>query len=303
MDRRIRLQIARLVWAIRAPVGLRILPYDASYRPFVREADPAGACDEIPVDLRIGPLPGVDDLPRVFSSGQAWSLHRGADRLSFVFAPDPNAPPLWIARTDRDLSHVTIHCSDALLVPDGDRGSLSNPVVYPLDQLLCIYLLARRGGAIFHAAGGRHRERAYLFAGRSGAGKSTLTRLLAGNTAVDLLSDDRIVVRNTPEGFRAFGTPWPGDARIASNRSAPLEGIFFLRKSPRNWVRPIPVQDALERILPVTSIVWFDRLVFPDILQFCHELVGRVPAFEMGFRPTREIVDVFAQFAANSTAG
>jgi len=151
--------------------------------------------------------------------------------------------------------------------------------------------MAPRQGVILHAAGVFHASWCALFLGRSGAGKSTVSRQLQTSSRFRLGSDDRIIVRKVSEGHMAFGTPWPGEARIARNESASLGGLFFLHKASKNRIVPLKPQSAFERLLPVASIPWFDPEVFPSVLEYLEELAREVPAFDLHFRPTPEVAD------------
>ena len=92
--------------------------------------------------------------------------------------------------------------------------------------------------------------RAIIFPGKSGAGKSAITRLLNGGTNFELLSDDRIIVREMNDHFEVFGTPWPGEAGISVNRSAALEGILFLAHGSENRINALNPKESLKRLLP-----------------------------------------------------
>jgi hypothetical protein len=173
-----------------------------------------------------------------------------------------------------------------------------NPIGYPLDQLLLMYALAGRGGACMHAAAVDVDGVGYLFPGRSGAGKSTIARSFTSRNRA-LLSDDRVVVRKIGDKFRCFGTPWAGDAGIAENRNLPLNGIFFIRHGNENRIETITPREAFERLMPVTSIPWYDDKVMPAVLSFCEDLVLHLPVYELHFKPGSEVVDFFEKFVSS----
>jgi hypothetical protein len=158
--------------------------------------------------------------------------------------------------------------------------SIANPVRYPLDQILLMHTLANREGAIVHAAGLELDGIGLLFPGESGAGKSTLTRLVHGRPRVRLLSDDRIVVRHGRRGFRAYGTPWPGDALVAENTNMGLDALLFIRHGRQNRARALDGSEALRRLLPVVAVPWYDRESAEHLLAFCDSLCTAIPAYE-----------------------
>jgi len=156
-------------------------------------------------------------------------------------------------------------------------------------------MLADREGALIHSSGIDFHGRGYMLSGRSGAGKSTISRkfALAGH---EVLSDDRIVVRKIDGELRMFGTPWSGEAGIAGNKDLPLHGIFFLHHGVENLIKKITPTEAIERLMPVTSIPWYDKSVLTKVLTFCEEIVSACPAYDLVFRPDIDVKDVFENF-------
>ncbi len=294
----VHLEIAGVRFAISSPYPLATGEMGPAYEPFLGKAPPGPGLIEVEVRLEVGPMPRLDGLRLVFDSDRAWSLLRGGDVWVLKRHHPHSEQPRWLARFGPDFRRVTVHCGESLLREADGEVALSNPVRYPLDQLLLMYILAQDEGVLLHAAGARFGEDGFLFPGRSGAGKSTLVRLLAASPEVEVLSDDRVAVRKVDGTFRAFGTPWPGEARIARNGSVPLSGVFFLSHAPFDAIRGVAVGDALERLLPVASVPWYDREVMPRVLDFCGDLLRHVPAYELHFQPTPDVVDLLRQFAS-----
>ncbi|HPC18997.1 MAG: hypothetical protein KBC66_08595 [Kiritimatiellae bacterium] len=172
-----------------------------------------------------------------------------------------------------------------------EAGRRPVPLRYPVDKVLFMGVLAHRSGCIVHSCGWNCQGHAIVFPGVSGAGKSTLSRQLMAAGAGAVLSDDRMVLRNGPDGFRAWGTPWPGDALQARNESAPLAALCFIEKSPVNYVRPIQPADALRRLAATTSIPWYLPELRDRVLPLLEQLVFAVPVFRLGFRPEPDVVD------------
>jgi hypothetical protein len=256
---------------------------------------------DIQVRLQLGDLPDTENLQKIFDSGQSWSMFRDGDGYCLTLNPPAFKQPFWLARISRDFTEVTVYCSEKLVSRRNGRTVLSNPVCYPLDQILLMYILARRQGSLLHAAGIDINGKGYIFPGKSGAGKSTITRQFTALGDTGLLSDDRIVVRKIDGGFKAFGTPWPGEAGIALNKSVPLSSIFFINHGSTNRIKEITPQEALARLLPVTSIPWYDREVMDKILTFCEDLISSVPIYELDIKPSVEVADVFERFVSAQT--
>lgn len=268
------------------------------YHPFLNRT--SEEAETIPISIRQGfsSIAGTNGFQKLFATDRTWSIYRNSSQYMIRFQPPVFDEPLWVARFNRDFSDVTVYCGEKLVTSRNGLTTIANPIRYPLDQLLLMYLLAKNRGAIVHAAGINIHGKAYLFAGRSGAGKSTLSKQFAHDQGFEQLSDDRIAIRQFGSEFRAYGTPWPGENRIASNQSLPLGGIFFLQKGSANKARELTPREALERLLPVTSIPWFDKEVLPNVLDFCGTLMAGVPNYELHFKPDPEIVGFLREFVS-----
>jgi len=273
--------------------------HDLTYRGFINKENngknkSAGAID-IKVNLELGKFPDTGKLTKIFDSNQSWSMFREGDIYWAVLHPLAHKKPIWTAQFNRDIKEVTVFTSGQLIQGRDGKTIMPNPVRYPLDQLLIMYILARRQGAVIHAAGIEMNGKGFIFAGPSGAGKSTLARLFntsshQNNPGAAVLSDERIVARKINGMFKAYGTPWHGEEAAARNKCLPLSGIFFLNHGKENTVTPLNPQQALDKLLKVISIPWYDRDVMSEVLCFCEDLLTHVPLFELHFTPGLEVV-------------
>ena len=256
------------------------------YPPFLSPCVGLPETIRVDLDLQIGGLPDLRWTELLFD-GQSWSLHRaGRDWMIALAARAPGLPPAWIARIDSSYMRGTVFCDELLVRRDGGLPSLVNPVLNRLDQLLLMFILAPRQGILIHSAGAVLGGRGFVFAGRSGAGKSTLSRQFQAADTKDLLSDDRMVIRRLDGAYSAHGTPWAGDAQIALNRSAPLRALCFLHHAPANRVERVDPRSAFEKMLPMVSIPWYDRVAIDQITFSCEALTRDVPCYDLYFVPT-----------------
>ena len=281
----------------RLPSGLEPIENDATYASFLVPGSPADL--EVPVSLTLDAAPDVSGLPVLFETGETWTAYSDGDdiilRLRTSGGP---ADYLWQAHlAAKSDDRVTVHCGPLLVErrsrPDGGEGiELTNPLHYPLDQLLMMFLLARQRGVIIHAAGIARAGRGVFCAGRSGAGKTTFMRQCAGRADLEGLSDDRVIAREIDGALSLFGTPWAGEGRVAANRRADLAAITFLHQSQRNELRQIGAAAALQQLLATVSVLWFDRSRMESALRFCEQLVSSVPCYELHFRPEPAAADL-----------
>jgi hypothetical protein len=294
------LKIAGIRFIVSKDPLVRLRVENSFYLPFLGSASEKENKLKIDICLRFGGFPPFDRMEKIFATGESWSLYRDEKYFWIVMAPPQHAEPFWIARFNRQASRVTIYCRSVFPAPGKKKTTIDLPIVYPLDQLLLMYFLARRQGILTHAAGVVKGGRAFIFPGASGAGKSTFSELLVKAKIGKMLSDERMIIRETDGVMQAFGTPWAGTAGIARNANAPLAGIYFLKHGPRNHIEKLSAGEALDKFLPLVSIPWYDPDTLSKIIAFAKHLVAKVPAYEMSFTPGRSAVDCFWQFQKTS---
>jgi hypothetical protein len=216
---------------------------------------------------------------RLFDSGGLWSLHRhGKERLYLFREPLPGRRPYKAVLIDEVLRRGTL-----FLPPRPQSGKTGYALAFPLDELLFHHRLAREGGLFVHACAVRLRSGAALLCGVSGAGKTTLARLFH-RASTSVLSDDRVALRPTARGFRAWGTPWHGSGRFAAPESALLRAVFFLEQSERSEAVPLRA-GAAARLFSLTFPPLFEAEGVARSLAACGRVVEGVPTYELRFRP------------------
>lgn len=121
-------------------------------------------------------------------------------------------------------------------------------------QCLCREVAERlpmHGAVLFHSSALSFDGQGVLFTAPSGTGKSTHTgfwRRVFGQR-VEMVNDDKPVLRLTGEGAVVYGSPWRGKHRIGKNIQATLKAICFLRRGTENRVEAMTKQEAYSLIL------------------------------------------------------
>ena len=212
-------------------------------------------------------------------------------------APPQHAEPFWIARFDRLVNGLTLFCRPVRRRREKHKAHLELPVMYPLDQLLLMYFLARRRGILTARGRDGQQGKAFIFAAHRAPAKALFPSCWPKPGSGKLLSDERMIVREIDGAMQAFGTPWAGTAGIARNGDAPLAGIFFLKHGRANRIEKLAAAEALDRLLPLVSIPWYD----PDaaVARSSPSPSGSsaaAPAYELSFTPDRSAVEFFRQF-------
>ena len=236
---------------------------------------------DISLRLRRG-IPDMEVGEKVFESPPIWTLYRENGKSVIKIFPEM-ADLQRTLRLPHHFKHADLYFAD-------DCIRFMNPYFGPTLELLLIHYLAQKRGVILHACGIIIENRGILFLGESGAGKSTLARMWDQEDGVDILSDDRVIVRKQGRDFRVYGTPWHGEAAFGSPRDAILGGMFFLRHGKDNSVKDMKGLDTLSHLLTCSFPPLWDPQEMEFVLEFFRELTAQVPCQELSFKPEKSVL-------------
>lgn len=224
-----------------------------------------------------------------FSSGSLWAAYNSATGTKFYFSTSALGPaPYKAAWFDPAFERGHVVLNRSVFPADGPVF----PLEYPLDELVMMHRLALGAGVEVHALGLADRDGSgYLFIGHSGAGKSTTARLWMAEPGVDLLSDDRIILRKHDDKFWMYGTPWHGDAGIASPGRAQLSAVFLLEQAPVNQLAPVAISKAAAELFARAFVPHYLKSSIQFTLGFLDQLTRSVPCSILRFTPTPGAVE------------
>jgi len=266
------------------------LVLDAAHRPFQSNESVAGC-----IDIKIA---WVQEIPRtqgrkLFDSGTTWHLYQDEGGFQFDFGNPVSSG--WLNRrlsVDLNFSNATLQMSERYF---SMYPQVIEPLGYPLDELLIMHRLTQEKAIELHGAGIVHASgAANLFVGHSGAGKSTTTRLWTSREEVEVLSDDRIIVRSDVScrnGMRMYGTPWHGEAMYASPNSAALTRIVILEHGHGNVLKLLSPSQAVAELFARSFVPFHRHEYVESALTFLEELVASVPVYRFSFEPDMPAVD------------
>ena len=240
---------------------------------------------EIRVHVEPAPKPKIQDI--LFDSGQTWALYQSHGK--YVLQNDSlhaDSHPNRVVIMESDFRSGDMYLTEDSLHKD----FFSDPLGYPLNQILMVLLLSRTKGVIFHACGIDDDGSGYLFLGYSGDGKSTMAKLWFENRAT-ILNDDRMVIREKGGEFWMYGTPWHGDFKEWSSQGIPIEKMFFLHRGKGNAAVPKGGADAVSMILARSFPPLWDEAGMAYTVDFCHRMVSKVPCYQLSFSPDRNVIE------------
>jgi hypothetical protein len=249
-----------------------------AYQPFIAAGQP-----DIRLVLHKDP-PEIASGKKIFDSPPIWSLYRYQDQFAIkIFETLEGLQRTLIFSSRLDQAELFFGASDSRFM---------NPFFGPTLELLMINCLARQKGVILHTCGIAKDGSGTLFAGESGAGKSTMSVMWNQVNGIEVLSDDRTVVREKNGAFRMYGTPWHGEAKFGSPQSAGLDKIFFIRHGDANSIRKINGAEAVQHLLTCSFPPYWDSAGMNFTLEFFSQMAAVVPCYELFFKPDMRVVEL-----------
>ncbi len=239
-------------------------------------------------------VPRKEDLPegKLRYRKQPWEIHEcNGSWLYKSYSEDaPSEPWYTVILFNRDHSHGQFFHREE---KSFRRGGLQTLTMTATDQIMLSRVLAERRACFLHASGIKYRGRGLVFIGHSEAGKSTMIRLTQSHAEV--LCDERIIVREWPEGFRIHGNWSHGEIPITSPADAPAAALLFLKKSRENKIEEIGKAEAIRRLIgclikPLETRDWWEKQ-----LSLLEDMVDRIPTYVLHFDLSGQVLQVLDQ--------
>jgi len=249
--------------------------------------------DDAVADVTLSIEAWNDAIPQrgrmLFDSGSVWRMFEAeGDYRIDCHAEMFGEEPYKLALFDRAFTRGRI------LIRTEAMSSAMHPLDYPLDEVLIANLLARGRGVELHGCGLIDSDgRGHLFVGQSGAGKTTTARIWEqhAGVGVEIVSDDRVIVRETQGELRIYGTPWHGEAELSSPRSAPLAGVYLLQQASNTEVVTMSAASATALLFGCTFPLFWDAEALTYTLAALDGIAARVPVRALRFTPDASVID------------
>jgi len=82
-----------------------------------------------------------------------------------------------------------------------------------------------------------------------------------------------------------YGTPWHGDAGLASQANAPVHQIYLLQHGAENEVLPLQSAQSAAEIFTRVFVPYHSAVSLRGTLSFVEKLVAVIPVARFRFRP------------------
>jgi hypothetical protein len=275
----------------RSPLVLNV-----QHEPFTVER----GCADINIDVQRLPCISPSTQHALFDSGTTWRVCESGQGFRFDFGyPLADEAPAKRLFVDRTYRAATLQLNALFLSKFGDRIP---PLAYPVDELLITHRLAQERAIELHGVGIVGPDFATnLLVGHSGAGKSTTARLWTSLHKVEILSDDRIIVRerpprdlhpgDDPKQIFMYGTPWHGEGCFALPKRAPLTRIMILEHGHGNVLTRLSRSQAVAELFARSFVPMHRHEYVESALEFLQSVVESVPCYRYSFEPDPRAVE------------
>jgi hypothetical protein len=210
-----------------------------------------------------------------------WKIRKAKDSNSYLIslhktADDKN--PYKYAIANKNFMNCQI-------VNNNGQGQF-NPLGYPFDELtLSGYLNINKVGFFLHSAMVLINGKGLLFAGMPGSGKSSIAELCLQDKDCDVLTDERVIIREKDGIIYAFGTPWHSTLPVYKNKGAPVHRIFFIKHGEKNSLQNISTFDAANRLMVRCFPTFWHKEGMQFALDFCTRIASEIECYEFSFVP------------------
>ena len=233
--------------------------------------------------VKVFDAPYVEEINgiRIKKSYKFWSIHKSNDVLfmetTFPLSSEKKSAILKFSFSAKEWD----------LWFDG-AGKEADPLEYPLDGLILYYLTAINSDIMIHASGVNHEGHGYLFSGVSGKGKTTMAKLW-DNAGAQVIHDDRLIIRNTGDGYKMFNTP------VYNNdepKESMLDRIFLIEHGKKNDIIPVSGAAAVSMVMANCIQHNWNQEMVSRLIDSVTTLCNAVPVVRLPFLPDRNIIDM-----------
>ncbi len=186
------------------------------------------------------------------------------------------------------------------LDPFADHSTSEQSEGIEIVNKLCRRIQEDFDGFFFHSSSLMLDGEAYVFTALSGTGKSTHTALWRKRFGdrVQMINDDKPIIRRHNGRFFIYGTPWMGKSEIGTNSKAEVKAVYVLERGEQNSVEEVTVGEVFKNLLQAT-LVQTDRENMLKLLGLFDEFFSTTRLFRLKCNTDISAVDV-AYNAANS---
>jgi hypothetical protein len=214
-----------------------------------------------------------------------WSVHRQATHPYIYLHFNQQGIQKLAATLELTNKQIDVR----IQVQNKTEHLLLDPFFHPFGAILLQYLVQYHQGLLLHASGVADRTNGFVFTAVSGTGKSTMAKLW-NQCGSQVINDDRLALLPLGNEVIMTNTPMPYYQDI--HKECPVTAIFILKQAPQNSITPIPKALGVAKLMSNCIQSLYDTNQVKAHLEALKHIAKKCPIFEVGFKPTTEIVDL-----------
>jgi hypothetical protein len=236
--------------------------------------------------------------------------------LHFLFEPTSGASDEDIGKLSRDNTNLNFRISETFSLGNGEAVVRQDPsgrgspcrifVPESFADIFCgngnwlMYMAIERMMMEFdrfflHASAVVYQGKAYLFSAPSGGGKSTHAALWKEHFGAKLLNGDKVLIEVRDGQCIAHGSPVAGSSGIYAKGSAPIGGIYLLKKDKQNKITPVSPRSAMLSLYSEAIKCSHDPAFNSRLLDLIEKLRMQVPVLSLACLPEESAVECILQ--------
>lgn len=157
-------------------------------------------------------------------------------------------------------------------------------------------VLLKRQAPILHASYIDWNGRSILFTAPSQTGKSTQSRLWTEAENVEIINDDRVLLRKKDGVWNSYGYPSCGSSKICLNRTLPIEAIVVLEQGEENRVEEMTFSQKVRALVSGTEVYVWDIDEIDMSFKIAEQIAKEVLIVKLVCRPDYEAVSVLKEY-------
>ncbi len=215
-----------------------------------------------------------------------WDVYNNDDNFSAIIRIDDDLN-VELVRADFNLNEKYIKV--VFKGREGLRPFKFDPFFQPFGPILLNYILHYSNGIMIHASGVKDSRNGYVFTAVSGTGKSTMAELWQ-KAGAKIINDDRLVIAPNGEKMIMTNTPMPYYQDIY--KETEVTAIFLINQSPENYIKPLSKIEGITGVMANCIQFLYDKKMVEKHLRSITRIVEKCPVYELGFKPTMEIIEI-----------
>lgn len=135
-----------------------------------------------------------------------------------------------------------------------------------------------------------------LFCGKSGNGKSTISKIIKNyfGESVQVLTDDRAILRYNDRNVILYGTPWHSSSKYYLNSKDVIKDVYFIKHGSNNEMNKIRKSVAFQYLISNSFCTYWYQLESKSY-RIISDIIKGIDFYEFGFLPNKSAAKYIEQ--------